>query len=371
LLEVTVISYLHPARLLVLFYALSSVSSAQQSPPVPSDPLELVPVVAQPVQDVNQRAEIFNLLGNSHRISNVRSRPYDLKTTFIASGSSSSNGKWQLEDNSPGLGLYRWTAAGPNYSAVHLHVNRVQYSDQATDALPLRLVQAREAIFYSEPMLGPYASLRTASANLDGVDLTCALIAHNGTQATASDGRHWDEEEYCVDPKAGTLVTASVVPGLYVHYDYSKALQFHDRLIWNGFIITQAGHTVIEAQTESVSDPVNNPAAFQPAGLNQLGVGPIMNGPGRSYMTVPSSSSATQFVVLHGMQSPDGKLTEVELLASSDPAFTESALAQVTKGLTRFAGGPSTQPGATPQSHEILMTVQSGKPRGALFNSAR
>jgi hypothetical protein len=205
---------------------------------------------------------------------------------------------------------------------------------------------------------------------LNGVDLTCALIAHNGAQATATDGRHWDEEEYCVDPTSGALVTASLVPGLYVHYDYTKALQFHDRLIWNGFIITQAGHTVIEAQTESVTDPVNNPAAFQPAGLNQLGVGPIMNGPWRSGMTVASSSAATQFVVLHGMQAPDGKLTDVEVLASSDPAFTGSALTQVTQREARFPG-QSTQPGATPQSHEILMTVQSTKPLAIVFDPTR
>jgi hypothetical protein len=44
-------------------------------------------------------------------------------------------------------------------------------------------------------------------------------------------------------PKAGTLVT------------YSGT-------------ITQTGQT-IEAQTESIADPVNNPEAFQTAGLNQ------------------------------------------------------------------------------------------------------
>jgi hypothetical protein len=301
-------------------------------------------------------------LGNSHRLSNVRSRAYDLKTTFVVSGSSSSDGKWQLEDTSPATNLYRWTAQGPNFSAVHLTVNRVLYTDQATDTLPLRLVQAREAIFYSDPMLGPRASLRTAAATLDGLEVTCALISHNGAPVSATtDGRRWDEEEYCVDPKSGALITYSLAPGLYVHYDYSKTLRFHDRLIWNSFTITQAGRAVIEAQTESVTDPASNPAAFQPAGLNQLGVGPIMTGQWRSWTSVPSPSAATQVVVLHGMQSPDGKITEVEVLASSDPSFTESALTQVSQRPGRFASQTS-QPGATPQSHEILMTVQSSKP---------
>src|SRR6202162_5340452 len=218
-------------------------------PPVPSDPLELVTGNAQPVQDVTQRAEIINLLLNAHRHSNVRAQPYDLKTTFTASGSSASNGMWQLEDMWSG-GAYRWTAQGPNYSAVNLQSNRIMYSNQPANSLPLRLLQVREAIFYSEPMLGPRASLRTATGNINGVDVVCALISHNAPTPGQTGGRRWDEEEYCVDPKAGTLMTYSLAPGLYVQYDYSKALRFHGKLIANKFTITQAGQTVVEAQTE-------------------------------------------------------------------------------------------------------------------------
>jgi len=147
-------------------------------PAVPSDPLELITGNAQPVQDVSQRAEIINLLLNAHRISNVRAQPYDLKTTFTASGAAASSGLWQLEDMSAG-GFYRWTAQGPGYSAVNLQSNRIMYSNQPANSLPLRLLQVREAIFYSEPMVGPRASLRTARSSVNGVDVVCALISHN------------------------------------------------------------------------------------------------------------------------------------------------------------------------------------------------
>jgi hypothetical protein len=175
---------------------------------------------------------------------------------------------------------------------VNLQANRILYSNQPAISLPLRLAQVREAIFYSEPVVGPRASLRTASGNLNGVDLVCALIAHNAAPSGQTGGRRWEEEEYCVDPKAGTLITYSLVPGLYVLYDYSKALQFHSKLIANNFTITQAGQTVVEAQTESVTDPSNNPAAFQTAGLNQIGVGPIMSAPWhlRSMRTSPAGA---------------------------------------------------------------------------------
>ena len=328
--------------------------AVQQVPPIPSDSLELVPVNAQPVRDVNQRAEIINLLGNSHRLSNVRSHPYDLKTTFTTS-----DGKWQLEDTSPGSNLYRWTAQGPGYAAVHLQVNGVLYSDHTANALPLRLAQVRAAIFFNEPPLGPRASLRIAPANLDGTALTCALISRQAMTTAGTDGRRWDEEEYCVEAKANTLVTYSPVPGLFVHYDYSKALAFHDKLIWNKFTITQAGQTVIEAQTESVTDPPNNPAAFQPAGLNQIGVGPPMTPPWRSRMMAssPAPGPMAQIVVLHSMQSPDGKLTEVEVLASSDPSVNAAALARVSNGQGGLRG-QTLEPGATPQSQEVFMIVE-------------
>jgi hypothetical protein len=343
----------------------AQVTEQVPEPPVPSDPLELA-LSAQPVEDVKQRAEIVNLLLGAHHHSNVRVHAYDLKTTFTVSGAASSDGTWQMEDTSPGQGLYRWTIQSPTYSAVHLNINHVVYSNQTANSLPLRLVQAREAIFYMDPMVGPHAAIRTAKGNLNGVELTCALISHYGTATAEAGGRRWDEEEYCMDPKAGALITYSLVPGLYVHFDYSKGLQFHDNLIANGFTITQAGRTVVEAQTESVSDALNNPALFQPAGLNPIGVGPIMTAPWRSRVGQPLPSAATggkkQMVVLHGMQSPDGKLTDVEVLASTDAALNASAMSFASEWQGGLMGKEA-EPGATPQSHEILMTLEYSSPQ--------
>lgn len=334
-------------------------------PPVPSDPLELVTGNAQPVQDVNQRAEIITLLENAYQRSNVRAQPYDLKTTFTVTGSLSP-GVWQMEDTSPGPGLYRWTVQSPSFSAVNLSANHIFYGSQPATGLPLRLVQAREAIFYTKPFVGPRATLRTANASLNGADLVCALIAHNAMSHAGTGGRLWEEEEYCVDSKAGTLVTYSPTPGSYIVYDFSKAITFHGKLIPNGFTISQAGQTIIEAQTESVTDPANNPAAFQPAGLNQIGVGAVMSGAWRSRMRMPlpggPQASAAQtttapVVVLHGMQSPSGQVSDLEMLASSDPSLNDSALAFATQWQGGMLGQqPDT--GATPQSHEFVMLIQ-------------
>lgn len=338
-------------------------------PPVPSDPLELVPGNAQPVEDVSQRAEIVNLLIEAHRHSNVRAQPYDLKTAFTVSGAFSS-GAWREEDISPGEGKYRWTVDGPDFSAVNMNLNRVFYSNQRATGLPLRLVQFREAIFYAQPVVGPRATLRTATASLNGMDLTCALVARDAITAATTGGRQWEEEEYCVDPKAGVLITYSQAPGSYVLYDYSKALQFHGKLIANGFIITEAGQTIIEAQTESLTEPAKNPALFQSAGLNQIGVGAVMSRAWRSQINMtlpapapgaPQQAGTSQIVMLHGMQAPNGKLLDLELLASTDPGLNEEALAYASKWEGGWPG-QEIENGATPQSHEILVMFEYSSP---------
>lgn len=339
---------------------LARASEQTAEPPVPSDPLELVSGDAQPVTDVNQRAEIINLLINAHQRSNVRAQPYDLKTTFTVPGPLSA-GQWHLEDISPSRSLYRWTVEGPGYSAVNLSADRIFYSTQPPTGLPLRLIQVREAIFRSEAVVGPRATLRTANATLNGADLVCALVAHNAQAPAVAGGRRWEELEYCVDPKAGTLVTFSEAPGVYFHYDYSKALEFHGKLIPNAFTITQAGQTVIEAQTESVTDPANNPAAFQTAGLNQIGVGGIMSSAWRFRIGMPLPGAApgtpAQMVTLHAVQSPDGQVSDVELLASSDSSLNATSLGFATKWQGGMMGQDS-QAGATPQSHEVVITIQ-------------
>jgi hypothetical protein len=328
-------------------------------PPVPSDPLELVTGDAQPVIDAAQRAEIVDLLVKAHRNTNVRAQPYDLKTMFTVSGSLSA-GDWQEEDISPSGDFYRWTVAGPGYSTLNLTAHRLFYSNQQSTVLPLRLMQVRQAIFRPEAVVRSHATMRIASASLDGVDLTCALVAHNTLAPAVAGGRRWEEQEWCVDPKAGTVVTFSEAPGSYVHYDYSKALQFNGKLIPNGFTITQAGETIVQAQAVSVTKPPSNPEAYQTAGLNQIGEGAAMTlAPWEFRMSLPGQASGapvtgTQVVALHAMQSPEGEISDAEVLASSDPALNEAAL----RFATTLFRGQSSQTGATPQSHEVLMILR-------------
>ena len=152
-------------------------------------------------------------------------------------------------------------------------------------------------------------------------------------------GRRWTEQEFCIDPQTGLMMTYSPVPGLYIRYDYSGGIQFHGLTLPVKFTITEAGQPVIEAKIESVTDPAPGDASLlQPNGLTEVGAGPPMMAPvhvrmgkGRAMepRLKPSETGVIPAIALHGMMSPAGKISEVEVLASSDPNLNQAALASV------------------------------------------
>jgi hypothetical protein len=334
--------------------------------PVPTDPLELVTGAAQPTEDASQRIAALALLNLAHDLSNVRAQPYDLKTSFSASGGLASDGNWNLEDAARGR-AYRWTAQGPNYSTVNLYPNAVANGLYGTSSgtLPLRLLQVRSALFFVHPVIGTRASVRTATGSLNGAEQRCVLIAFGAGDRSFTGGRNWEESEYCVDSQSGLLTVYSPVPGLYVRYDYSSGIRFHDKFIPTGFTISEAGQTVVEARTLGVTDPppCTDPI-FSPQGLTALGAGRAMNpgfnvpilvpAPGRPFPDSAANASI-QVVTLHGNVAGDGRLSEAEVLATSDATLNQAALDRAEKiGQMRAQG----QPGATAQSSELILTFE-------------
>jgi hypothetical protein len=335
-------------------------------PPVPADPLELVIGPAQATETAEQRLAAIAVIERARGLSNVRAQPYDLKTSFTSTGGSASDGNWALEDVSPSKGIYRWTAQGPSYSVINLYPGTTQgilYSNQPTGIVPLRLEQVREALFFNYPQTGPQASIRTATGYLNGVQQNCFLIV-NGFRGPALTGaRNWQEAEYCADAATGLLTTYSPAPGLFVHYDYSGAVSFHGKTVAAAFTITEGGRPVIEARTLGVTDPPDpkNPI-FDTAGLVSLGVGREMtpasrvrgmatNGSG-GRGAAPMANPVIQVVTLHGNAGPDGKLSEIGILASSDASLNQAALDRTTN----WGVGNRSQPGATAQSNEVFFT---------------
>jgi hypothetical protein len=333
--------------------------------PVPYDPSELVTGDAPVIQNAEERAATLELLAKAQRLSNVRLRPYDLKTTFTSYGSLPSDGRWTLEDTSPGVGAYRWTAQGPSFSGVFLSLNKLLWSDQPGGAVPLRLAQVRSAIFgiYFGSGIGPFATLRVANGYLNGGELRCVLVARGSprtAQPELAKGRSFGESEYCVDPRTGLLALYSPVPGLYIHYDYASAEHFHDLTIADRFTISEGGKTIIEARTESVSDALpKNSNLFLPTRLNPIGAGEVMEVPTLVTRTSgsPAGNTNVEVVVVHGILSPDGKLNEAEVLTSTNVSLDERALEHAANA-PMLRMDASTQSGAAQHLREIIFTEE-------------
>jgi len=183
---------------------------------------------------------------------------------------------------------------GPNYSAINLYPESAAnglHGNQASGILPLRLIQVRSAIFYVFPRVGPQASIRTATGTLNGAQQNCVLIVAGAGKRVFTGGRNWEESKYCVDAQRGPLNQYSPSPGLFVRYDYSSGIRFHDKFI----------------------------------------------------------------PTVHGNLAGDGALSEVEILASSNPALNQAAVTQAKSiGLRRARN----QPGATSQSSELILTFE-------------
>jgi hypothetical protein len=341
---------------------------AASKPPLPPDSMELVTSDAQPVQDAQQRIAAIGLLEKAHNLSNIRAQPYDLKTSVIASGGLTSDGNWALEDIAPKGGGYRWTAQGPNFSATNLYpasTTNGLYGTQPSGIIPLRLIQVRSAIFFAVPTVGPQASVRTATGTLNGMPQSCILVVIGAGRRSFTGSRNWEESEYCVDSQTGLLTQYSPAPGLFVRYDYSTGIRFHEKFIPTTFSISENGHVVASATTVGLTDPpARSDAMFDTAGLTPLGSGRAMNpgmnmairmpAPGQRF-SASSSASSMQVVTLHGNLAGDGKLNEVEILASSNPSLNEAAITQASMLAN---GRVQNQPGATAQSSEMILTCE-------------
>lgn len=115
---------------------------------------------------------------------------------------------------------------------------------------------------------------------------------------------------------------------------------------------------MIEAKTERVTDSPNaNERIFNPAGLNPMGVGPVMEVPVMIRSNLPGANASLQVVVVHGMVSPEGHLDETQVLASTDPNLNAAA---VNHASTSHFIQPikDMQPGTTPLSREAIFTVE-------------
>jgi hypothetical protein len=354
------------ARAFLLGIAGCCISVAEIAP-VPADPLELVTGAVQAADSPASREAALTLLARARNSFTLRSggradgQGFDLKVSFTVNslGQTDYDGDWTMEDQfDPKLG-FRWTATAAGYTVTEVSSKGSVYREATIDTIPLRLQEARSALFEPLPSAAymNHEAIRTATANLRGATLTCILFSSNRpSAATATAGRKWEETEECIDPQSGLLQVHSPVPGRYAVYDYSHAPQFGNRFLPGKVTVTEAGQVVSQISVDSLTGlSASESALFVPT-ANMKAKGPATaiassqkifrisgQGPLTPEMTIRP-------VCVFGVVNPSGQLVEAHSLQPSD-ANSQAALDDAK--LINFSV-PAAR-GARPQQHFVFV----------------
>jgi hypothetical protein len=345
--------------------ALSLAAFAQNAPrtgPIPRDPLELVTGAIRSVDTPAKRAAALQLLDRARSSYALRTagQAYDLKVTFTVNsgGQTQFDGAWKMHEVfDPRQGL-RWTAkASAAYSITRILVNGMLYGDETASYVPLRLQEARAALFGPIPSSENVVrgSIRKSTAILNGARITCVLLSGPGHAASAAPGRRWDETEECIDPQSGLLRTHSQVPGRYYAYKYSNGPGFAGHVLPRKVTVTEAGKSVTEISVDSLTAlPAADPSLFVPTeemtargrAIEMAEAEKIwrVNGP----RPFPPGATA-HAVCVFGVVTPAGQLVEAHSLQPSDP--NSQAAVEAARQIS-FAQPPL---GAHPQQHFVFV----------------
>jgi len=349
---------------LFFFIAAASAQPALTLAP-PSDPLEPVTGTPQDVTSVEQRAAAVALLNQAvdHYSMHAKTTPAQiLQMAFHATASTLfPAGAGQLRETWISGQNWRWDASLGSYSLLRISSGGVAWDQQTPQAIPLRIKMLANAVLAPLQFVTLRVSpTRIASVTWKGAQITCMLIDPSLIPSTQATGRRWGESEFCVDPATGLLDIYSEAPGIYVFYDYTNALKFHDRILPGTVTIDENGAAVVEAQLTSIPDTdPSDTAPFTPtAQMKSQGPAVVLFAPGRGTRIVPTPNiqpgAAIEPVVVHVAFDEQGKVAESEVLQSN--SFSAQALALVAQ-TPRFAELPQAD-GTPPRQRESFIRVE-------------
>ncbi len=332
------------------------------TPPIPGDPLEMVTGETPAIPARDSRASVLSLIERARDSYALRKagRAYDLKVSFTvdSGGQTAFDGAWQMEDVFDPKQGFRWTAqAADTYSIIRINANGMLYGQDTGSYIPLRLQEVRAALFDPLPSAARFAhgSIRTATANLNGAQVTCVLFSALKPAAKGLPGRRWNESEDCIDPQSGLLLTHSQVPGRYYAYDYSDSLSLDGHTLPRKVTVTEAGRTVTEISVDSLTElPAADPILFGAAeemkaggrAITMAGAEKIWHDFGRGRAP---AGAATHIVCVFGVLTPSGQLAEAHSLQPSDPNSQTAVETAKQMNFSRRAVG------AQPEQHFVFV----------------
>jgi hypothetical protein len=354
-----------PVKYVALCGLLAQAVFSQSGPDiagVPENPLELASKGVHVVDAPEERAALIRLLGQARAFSrlNEGQQAYRLKTSFTVTsgGQTQFDGEWQMEQIfAPGLGV-RLIARTSGYVFEQLSTSNLTYQNTPNGTFPLRLHEAHGHL------LGALEStqnmrqdlIRTVASSWNGTPVTCLLLSNARRSFDANaPGRLWQEREECIDPQTGHLLLHSPAPGLYVLYDFSHPFQLQAKELPSRMTVIENESTVIEERVESLEALQSvDPGNFTPtAQMRSQAPGTVMAGLEKLTVGPTKASVPIQTVIIFGLLTPDGKVTEAHPLQSSDPALIDAALRRVGQIKLQSAVAP----GAERRQRELFTVV--------------
>jgi hypothetical protein len=313
-----------------------SLASIGENPPVttpvPAGQFELGTGRLQPANTPYSRNAVLQLLERARKNYALREagRGYDLKVSFTvnSSGQTLYDGAWSMEEMFVPHRGRRWTAtSAAGYTTTQLFVDNHVYGKSTTDSIPLRLHQARAALF------GPIASstyanrdaFRTTTSPLNGVSATCVFLSRPGRGPSVPQGRRWDESEECIDPQSGLLLLHSLAPGTYDVYDYTNAPTLGDYKLPRKITVFEGGKAVVQLEVTSLTELDSpDPGLFAADDDMKRQEQGIVLGEAKKRVIFDKQGPIPPGSLLHpicisGEITPAGRLVEAHSLQPSDP----------------------------------------------------
>jgi beta-lactamase regulating signal transducer with metallopeptidase domain len=302
------------------------------SAPVPPDLHELATGAVRPLTSPSDRVAALAMLERAKQTAKLHTAgtpPFRFDVSFVAGGPVQHTGPGQLTEIRTSGQSWRWTANLDGYSVVRVASGGRTMEEEHVSMFPMRVQTLREAILWTLPASPSNAQIRAAAVQWDGRPATCLLISNMTGQATLTQGRLWEEEEYCIDNASGLLQIYSIAPGTYNIYGYSRNLQFHGELFADRITIFTAGVVATDADF-TIADITPADEGLLTPTPQMLASGPVitagLNTRFQIRTTNPLPSKLVQPVIVHAGIGGDGGVLEEEVSAASDPALAQAAL---------------------------------------------
>ena len=100
---------------------------------------------------------------------------------------------------------WRWDGSLGAYTLLRISSNAAVYDQNPNSMIPLRLKMLANVVFAPIEGAPRRETIRTASVEWKGSQITCILTSAGGNPQIPANGRQWFETEYCIDPATGLL----------------------------------------------------------------------------------------------------------------------------------------------------------------------